>query len=193
MSTTIKRWMAVLLSVAVVLTMCVSTAFADGHSSTVDHSNDAEEITCTLHMFQPRKGGVKYGTNTNESTAVTDAIDKDKATVDIYFDAAPSTRKYEKIAFVDQSKTDAEKDAAAISAASITQNSEGKNVAHYKVTLPVEDLGKALPISFYEDNNGTKAWHTYTSSHTITFNYTPLLVKLLMCSIYDFTEHTGYK
>lgn len=152
MSTKLKRMLTILLSAAVVLSMCIPAVFAD-----TDTSSDADEMTSTVHMFQPAEGNVTYGD-----------IDQDDATVEVTFTVGPQSRKYTKLAFVTQARSDTSKNKNAVTAET-KETSDGKYTSTFTVEIPASKLGRQMPISLYQqytssDGTAVDGWHDFSKT-----------------------------
>jgi Cobalamin biosynthesis protein CbiK, Co2+ chelatase len=181
----LKKMLTALLSVAVILTMSVPVFAADTTthptSGTDTATAESADVISDLGMFTPVTG-----------TTVTVKSD---ATVDVTLVSKAMTRQYQKLALTDQTKTDAQKNKAAVTA-TVTQQSDGKYVSTFKFSIAIEQLGKKLPISLYqkftkEDGTAVDGWYNMSEQHYITVMNTPNVVAQLTDAIY-YQERTAY-
>lgn len=184
-----SKLLTVLLSVAVMVTMTGMLSFADDGTTSssnskyqyVDEVVDAEtEETMSITTTVTTDLGMFISSKQDKKADATVVIDRFNGTADVTFTSAPN-KTYDRIALVDQSASDKEKDAAAV-----TVQSDEKT---FTITIPVSDLGKQMPISFsYKDEEG---WHKYSNDHYLTVSYSPSVVAGLTSAIYYPSKEKG--
>ena len=108
-----------------------------------------------------------------ESTKVTV---EDDGTATIMIKAGNPSRSFPKIALIVQTATEDEKEGAAIIG---TPTGDSNNNYIYEFSIPVEQLGVALPISHYQTRKGTSEWHNWSEQHTITINSVDVVNQLI--------------
>ena len=108
-----------------------------------------------------------------ESTKVTV---EDDGTATIMIKAGNPSRSFPKIALIVQTATEDEKEGAAIIG---TPTGDSNNNYIYEFSIPVEQLGVALPISHYQTRKGTSEWHDWSEQHTITINSVDVVNQLI--------------
>ena len=151
--------------------VCTVTVSDSGTATTV------QAASCDLSMFS--------------FTSSTAAVQAD-GTVKVTLVTSPVQRIYNKIALVSQTSTDAEKEAAAITADPVTAS--GTNYySTFTFTIPVSEIGQKLPISFNQTSKGVTEWHIFKEEHYLTILDTPDIVGQLIDAIYvqDATPATG--
>ncbi len=116
-----------------------------------------------------------------ESTLGMFQIDSTKVTIEngeakIMLKAGNPSRKFSKIALIEQSKTVEEKEAAAIIG---DYTGDNNNNYIFEITLPVSELGKAIPYSTYQIYKGKEEWHDWSTQHYLTFNSAEVVNQLI--------------
>ena len=138
----------------------------------VDYSVDSALVTCDLSMFSPVEGGTSVTVNEGADGLA-------DGTLSVTILTRPVSRVYDKIALISQDASEEEKEAAAIEAV-IYDN----DACEFTFEIPVEEIGKQIPVSMYQTRKGVSEWHNWSEQKYLTVNYTPELVGALIDAIY---------
>ena len=148
---------------------------------------DLDEKTLTTDTTGGAMVPDTYGNEWDEEVAVESSLGmfkieatkvtvEDDGTATIIIKAGNTSREFPKIALVEQTVTEEEKEAAAI--VGVATGDDNNNYI-YEFSIPVDQLGEALPISHYQTRNGESEWHDWSAQATITINSVDVVNQLI--------------
>ena len=179
----------IVLLLVLTVTMAYSGIAAFAYTALDDDGDRSKADETTMHVLYSNMGMLR---TLDEGTSVTLSEDGTTATVHAVSKPSTSWGSMTKLALIEQTATDEEKDAAAsdvvFTNAEFTEESVSRE---FTFTIPVEDLGKRIPVSRYVSTSATEGtWKNFLSPAYFTVLFTMDLYKQLKAAEEKVTDET---